>query len=123
MTQLIFIFLGGGFGAITRFAMTRWLDTAHHTLSVGTIVSNVISCLILGFVIGYINRFPISKEVQSFLLIGFCGGFSTFSTFSYENYKHLLDGQYGWFAFNVLFSMAVCIGAIILGMRLIRFAY
>lgn len=123
MTHIVFIFLGGGFGAVTRYAMTRWLDTAHHTLSIGTIVSNIVSCLILGMVIGYINRFPISKEIQAFLLIGFCGGFSTFSTFSYENYKQLLAGHYGWFAFNVLFSVAICIGSIILGIRLIRFAY
>lgn len=123
MTQMLMIFLGGGLGAVARFAMTKWFEHAHSSLSVGTIVSNILSCIILGFIIGYSTRFSISKELQALILIGFCGGFSTFSTFSYENYKLLVNGSYGLFAFNVMFSVAICIGALILGLRLVRFAY
>jgi CrcB protein len=123
MTQLILIFVGGGLGAVTRFGMTKWLESMHSTLSIGTIVSNILSCIILGFIIGYSARYSIAKEMQSFVLIGFCGGFSTFSTFSYENYKLLVDGSYGLFIFNVFFSVSICIGAILLGLRIVRMAY
>ena len=123
MMQLLMIFIGGGLGALTRFGMTKWLQGAHAFLSVGTIASNILSCLILGFFIGYAARFPVDKAVHSFLLIGFCGGFSTFSTFSYENYKLLLDGHYGSLVFNVLVSVFICFLAIILGLRLVKMLY
>lgn len=116
--HLLMVFLGGGFGALARYGITKWMERAHEVFSIGTIISNVLACLILGFVIGYSSRHAVDKYLLTFLLMGFCGGFSTFSTFSYENYRMLIDGQYGAFAINVLFSVGICLIAIILGLKM-----
>ena len=118
--QWIAIFMGGGLGSLSRYAMTRWLVQTHHTFVMGTIVSNVLSCIILGFVVAWHMKAPMERSVQLFFAVGLCGGFSTFSTFTYENYDLLQNGQYGSFAFNIIFSVVACLIGIWIGMKLAK---
>lgn len=93
MTTLIAIFIGGGLGSLSRYGISKWLGSAESGFPIGTLVANVVACLILGFVTAAVLRkWELSQPMQAAIMAGFCGGFSTFSTFSLEAFA-LLQGD------------------------------
>ena len=78
-----------------------------------TIVSNILACMILGLFIHYISQKESNQTfITSFIAIGFCGGFSTFSTFSLETVELLKNGNY-LFGFTNIASSLICCGIIL----------
>jgi fluoride exporter len=93
--QLLLIGTGGFIGSVARYLVSRlgshieWLS-----IPVGTLVVNVAGSLLIGFLIGISEKSPIlTVEWRMFLMVGLCGGFTTFSTFSGENLMLLKNGQ------------------------------
>lgn len=111
MAVWLAIFLGGGLGAVARYGVGRmailWLPG---NFPYGTLGANVLSALVLGIVILEAERRGLSGLAFTFLTIGFCGGFSTFSTFSYETMALLAQGKFWIAALNVAVSIIVCVG-------------
>ncbi len=82
MRLLLYVFIGGGLGSICRYGISQlWSSNQGHY---GTLTANIISCLILGVLIGLNADGILKNEHRLLLMTGFCGGFSTFSTFSAE---------------------------------------
>jgi CrcB protein len=107
---LLAVFLGGGFGSLARFGIGKWaLSTFSHELPIGTLIANVLSCVILGIVVKLSQQEVFSGFWITFLVIGFCGGFSTFSTFSYETLMLMQHGKWIWAGFNIVISMVSCL--------------
>lgn len=110
MKELVLIFVGGGLGSVARFLVGKWSLSLFPTqLPVGTLAANVLSCVILGLTVGYIAKTGAQGMVSAFVVIGFCGGFSTFSTFSYETLLLLQDGKWIWAAANIAVSVVICV--------------
>ncbi len=111
MAVWIAIFLGGGLGAVARYGVGRmailWLPD---NFPYGTLGANVLSAVILGIVIAETERRGMTGIEITFLTIGFCGGFSTFSTFSFETMALLAQGKFWVAALNVAVSIIVCVG-------------
>jgi len=110
MTYLL-VFMGGGLGSLSRYGISL-LTTRFYggVLPVGTFLSNVFSCLILVLVVWLAGRFDgENKLIQTGVLIGFCGGFSTFSTFSFETDQLIKNGSHLAAAGNVILSVGVCL--------------
>ncbi|MCZ8283890.1 MAG: CrcB family protein, partial [Bacteroidia bacterium] len=59
---------------------------------------------------GYESRQQIPDHYRSFIMIGICGGLSTFSTFSFETFELIKLGMTGWAIANILISCVLCIG-------------
>jgi CrcB protein len=94
--NLILIGLGGFIGSIARYLVSR-LNVYFDVLSVpvGTLLVNVLGSFLIGFLTGIADKSALlTVQWRMFLMVGFCGGFTTFSTFSSENLMLMHNGQY-----------------------------
>lgn len=95
MKQLLIVGLGGFIGSIARFLVQK-LNLHWHFLSipVGTLTVNIVGSLIIGFLAGISAKSEIlSPSLRLFLMVGICGGFTTFSSFTNENLTLIQNGQ------------------------------
>ena len=110
--EFAFVFIGGGLGSMARFGVSVLVNQLGKPIfPLATIIANLLSCLVLGLAVGIwskqLSNFPL---IYLMLVVGFCGGFSTFSTFSLESLNLLKDGFYIYFGLNILISISLCIG-------------
>lgn len=114
MTYLA-VFIGGGLGSVCRFLLSRF-NGEETTLGyiAGTLLANMVSCFILGALLGYQGGQSLGENTKLLLTAGFCGGFSTFSTFSYEALYFVQKGQTTLAAAYV--AMSVISGLILVGL-------
>ena len=93
MKTIFFIAIGGAVGSVLRYLISRIFTTS---FPLGTLVVNVIGCLLIGFFYGiFANRgCHLSSEVRAMLTVGLCGGFTTFSTFINDSCKLVSLDQY-----------------------------
>ena len=110
----LYIFIGGGLGSLARFLMSKWSHQFFSTsFPIGTFVSNMLACVFLAvMVLLFANKQAEYSWIQPLLIIGFCGGFSTFSTFSNETFQLLNSGQMALAIFNILLSVSVGVALI-----------
>jgi CrcB protein len=95
MKQLLFVGLGGFLGSIARYLVSK-LNLYWHFLSIpmGTLTVNVLGSLVIGFIVGISQKSElISSNMRLFLMVGVCGGFTTFSSFTNENMMLIQNGQ------------------------------
>lgn len=110
MLKLLLIFVGGGFGSLARYGISRLFNPPVGGFPWGTLIANVLACLVLGIMAVLITqKSGISKELQAMVLIGFCGGFSTFSTFSMETFRMIQNGQWIMAISYVAASLISCL--------------
>ncbi|KGL61869.1 fluoride efflux transporter CrcB [Polaribacter sp. Hel1_85] len=122
MKQLVFVFIGGGFGSILRYIVGKWLNNTENGIPYGTFAANILGSLLIGVILGYAAKNEaISQNHTLLLATGFCGGFTTFSTFAYENHVFLKSGDFTTFAFYTIASFVVGFLAVFAGMYLVKF--
>ncbi len=103
------VFVGGGLGAITRYAISLMISPSEKGFPYQTLLANVISSLILGLLMYYFMQRDIGYQYKLLLATGFCGGFSTFSTFSYEAFDLIQNEQVQLAFLYIIVSVPLCI--------------
>lgn len=116
--NFVLVFLGGGLGSVCRYLIAKTMSNHQMDFPLATFVANILSCIILGYLIGLGMRNGISDNAKLLLMTGFCGGFSTFSTFSGEIVLLMQDGQLSTAMLYIAVSLAVCLVCIWAGIKL-----
>lgn len=107
--KILLVFAGGGLGSLLRFGIGQ-LDVTHSgKFPFLTFWANAISAFILGLAFKYYQEHSALSAIRFFVIIGFCGGLSTFSTFTAENYQLIRQGHFFLFAGYVLVSVLACL--------------
>ncbi len=116
------IALGGAVGSVAR----AWIGTALVALTGpafpwGTIAINVLGSFVIGFfgtLTATDGRFAASFDARAFVMVGICGGFTTFSSFSLQTLELLRDHRAGPALGNVLLSVLLCLAGVAAGYSL-----
>ena len=96
MYKLLLIALGGALGTLARYGTHVLAKGAGERLAfpVATLTVNLLGCFAIGYLQGaLIERWPVREEYRLMLIVGFLGGFTTFSTYGWDMAQLLRDGQ------------------------------
>lgn len=110
MINILAVFIGGGLGSLARYGVSNIVAAAtNSTLPVATLISNFVSCFILGasFYL-FPEKMTDNSTFKLSLITGFCGGFSTFSTFSFETIELFRNGNIFYAIANIAVSIITC---------------
>lgn len=109
----------GAFGCAARMWLSNFLAEKYGpAFPVGTLAVNVLGCFIIGVFAG-ISRpgggVLIHPVIRQAVMIGFLGGFTTFSSFGLQTIELLSDGELGFAVLNIVLSVVLCLAAVWIG--------
>jgi fluoride exporter len=111
----LWVMVGSALGGVLRYALTRLTLSLSVGFPFGTVLINVLG----SFVIGYFGTFTLqsgryaaSDNVRLFVMVGICGGFTTFSSFSLQTFDLMRSGAWSRALANVVVSVVLCIAAV-----------
>ena len=121
-TKIILIAVAGMAGTLSRYWVSGLTyDIMGSKFAYGTLMVNVLGCLIFGAVWAFAEEKMIASTlVRTVLLVGFLGAFTTFSTFAFETMNYIRDSQYLTAFANVALNCVLGFSAIIAGVWLVR---
>jgi fluoride exporter len=121
--KYLLILLGGGVGSLSRYLVGAAIVTRFGTRFpvAGTMTINITGSFLIGLLMTLITeRFGANSNVRPLLVIGFLGGYTTFSSFEWETYSAIRDGGYWMGIANIVGSVALGYTAVWLGAMLAR---
>lgn len=114
----VVVVLGGAIGTFMRYAISVLALPISRELPWGTIVINISGSFVIGL-FGTLTlaagRFPVSENWRLFVMVGICGGYTTFSSFSLQTLDLMRSGAVGRAAVNVTLSVVLCVLAVTAG--------
>lgn len=119
MLEYLLIAIGGALGSVARYWVSGFVaQRAGEFFPLGTLVVNVSGSLVIGFFATMTDpegRFLTNPAFRQFVMIGICGGYTTFSSFSLQTLNLARNGE--WFAAgaNAVLSLVACLFAVWLG--------
>lgn len=115
----LWIALGGAIGSMSRYGVSRiftfWFG---ETFPWGTLACNVTGSFIIGILSGLTGpdgRAMVSPDIRQFMLVGFCGGYTTFSSFSLQTLALIREGDMLEAGANIVMSVILCLVFVWLG--------
>jgi fluoride exporter len=111
------LLIGGMLGTAARYLLAGIVYQAWGTtFPYGTLVVNLTGCWLIGFLVVLSEeKFLLGPTARIFLMIGFCGAYTTFSTFMLETANLMKDGENLRALMNVLLSVLLGFAALRIG--------
>lgn len=122
MIRYLLVVIGGGTGALARYVAASAIMTRFGgKFPLGTLVINVTGSFLIGFLMTMLTeRFKLDPNWRLLLVVGFLGGYTTFSSFEWETYSSVRDGGLWTGMLNVVSSVMLGYVAVTLGSLLAR---
>ncbi len=119
MKDLLAIMLGGGIGSVCRYLVSTGLNKRFgSSFAWGTMTVNLLGCLLIGFLVGLVDRSMLPKEYRLILVTGFLGGFTTFSSFALESIGMFREKAIGAGILNVGVNVILGLALTLAGLAL-----
>jgi CrcB protein len=122
MVNYFWIALGGAIGTVGRYWLSEVVArTIGETFPWGTLIINVAGSFVIGFfgaLTGPDGRIFVGTTARQFVMIGICGGFTTFSSFSQQTLNLMNDGEWLYAGGNIVGSVVLCLLAVWIGYAL-----
>lgn len=124
MSTYFWIAVGGALGSMARYATAvyvgRWFGTAFPW---STLLINIVGSFLIGvFAESFALSWDTSQSTRAFLIVGICGGYTTFSTFSLDIVTLLNRGEAAMALCYVLASVVISLAGLYAGLHAVRFA-
>src|SRR6516164_350578 len=110
------IAIGSAIGGVARYwiatAIANWIG---ETFPWGTIIVNITGSFVIGFfatLTGPDGRIFVGTTTRQFVMIGICGGYTTFSSFSLQTLNLMNEGEWFRAGANIGLSVALCLLAV-----------
>jgi fluoride exporter len=121
--DILLVLIGGGIGSTCRYLVSSSAGRLFgDSFAWGTLVVNLLGCLLIGFFVGLFDRAILSRAYRLILVTGFLGGFTTFSSFSLESIRMILDGSLAKgianIGINVLLGLALTLTGLFASTRI-----
>lgn len=124
LTNFILVVIGGGIGSAARYGLSTWANQAMQSGSIfpyGTLAVNLTGSFLAGLVWGLSTETTMKPETRIFLLVGFMGGFTTFSSYALESYNLFNNGEVKNALINILVNNIGSILLVIAGVVLAKY--
>lgn len=120
MLAYLWIAIGGALGSVGRFWLNGIVSQRFDTFPMGTLVINAAGSFVIGILAALMlpeGRMNSESRlfVAQFMMIGVCGGFTTFSSFSLQTLNLLREREWLYAGGNILLSVVFCLVATWLG--------
>ena len=114
--DLLLVGIGSGIGGVCRYLISLFMSHSQNGFPWGTFIANIAGCMLIGVLWGVMSRFQnLSPAFSLLLMVGFCGGFTTFSTFSKEGLAMLQANNFTLFTLYTVGSIVLGIMAVAIG--------
>jgi len=119
LVTYVWIALGGALGSVARAACADLVaNLLGDSFPWAILIINIAGSFVIGFfatLTGVGGRFLVAPDARQFVMVGVCGGFTTFSSFSWQTLNLLLDGDAVRAGANIVGSLTLCLLAVWLG--------
>ncbi len=114
----LWVAIGGAIGSVARYWVALWMMPFSRDLPLGTMLINVVGSFIIAF-FGTLTvangRYAAPELWRIFVMVGICGGFTTFSSFSLQTFELIRAGAPGRALVNIGLSVTLCLASVTLG--------
>ena len=116
---ILLVFLGGAVGSMWRYWWSGLVaERFGETFPFGTLVVNIVGSTLIGAFSGLVLHAAnerLSAALQQLLIVGVCGGLTTFSSFSLQTYDLIVEGRWWSALAYIVLSTGLCLGCVAVG--------